>query len=319
MSTLIYESTYKDVKAVAIENEKILVKFLPDHGGKLASFICKESGRELLVQAEGGSYKKLEYDGDYVESECSGFDDMFPTIDKAYYSNYPWEGIEMPDHGEVCGLKWDHTIEDNCLYMSVNGVRFPYKLEKWIRVDEGNELRIDYKLTNLSDFDMDFIWAGHIMLNAREGAELLLPYKEGAETVCVFSSDIDLGKFGDTVLWPATRKKDGGSQRLDITPKRDIKGNSYKYYFKEKMPEGWFGYRYPDDRLEMIISLPEDKIPYMGIWVNEGSFKNYYNIAPEPCTGTFDKPEMAEVYGQNSVLKAKSEEVWFLRFGIHHY
>lgn len=319
MSALIYESTYKDVKAVAFENEKILVKFLPGHGGKLASFLCKKSGRELLVQAEGNSYKELEYDGDYVESECSGFDDMFPTIDKTYYINYPWKGVEIPDHGEVCGLKWDYTIEDNCLHMHVNGVRFPYKLEKWIRADQDDDIRIDYKLTNSSDFDMDFIWAGHIMLNARDGAELLLPYEEGAEAICVFSSDVNLGQFGDTVVWPETQKKDGKSQRLDITHKHNARGNSYKYYFKEEMPDNWFGYRYPDDKLEIIISLPKDKVPYLGIWVNEGSFKNYHSIAPEPCTGTFDKPEMAKSFGQNSVLKAKSEYSWFLRFELRFF
>ena len=35
-----------------------------------------------------------------------------------------------PDHGEVCGLAWDCTVEDDGLNMRTHGVRFPYTLEK---------------------------------------------------------------------------------------------------------------------------------------------------------------------------------------------
>ncbi len=301
----ISHSTYKDVSAVTLENEALKVQFLPGLGGKMVSFIDKKTSREFLVQAPDPGYKVLEYDGSYVDAECSGFDDMFPTIDRAYYPSFPWKGIEMPDHGEVCGLKWDYQIERDFLYMCVYGVRFPYKLEKWVRFNAGNLLNIEYKATNLSGFDLDFIWAAHPMINSEEGGEILLPYQGKQEAIHMFSSNGMLGNHGDIISWPLEELNDGG------------KGTTYKYYFKNKMPEGWCAYRYPSDGTTLKLSFPEKKVPYLGVWVNQGDFKNYYNIALEMCTGSLDRPDIARIYGQNSILKANGVYDWFLNFEVN--
>jgi len=189
MQQNIRHTLYKDVEAVTLENENLIAQFLPDYGGKMVSFYCKQAAREFLVQAPESTYKKLAYDGDYVEAECSGFDDMFPTIEKAYYLEFPWKGIEIPDHGEVCSLKWDYEIRPDCLYMSVSGVRFPYRLEKWISFQSDGTLNIAYKATNLSPFDMDFIWAAHPMINTEEGGEILVPFEGQQLATIMFSSD----------------------------------------------------------------------------------------------------------------------------------
>ncbi len=316
MSTKIYNSVYKDQNAITLESKTLKVKFLPELGGKMASLIHKGLSKEFLVQAENPEYKILQYDGNYVESECSGFDDMFPTIDSFYYDTYPWSGIKVPDHGEVCGLKWDYIIQNDCLYMYVFGVRFPYKLELWVRFKSDNELNINYRVTNLSYFDMDFIWAAHAMIYSEEGGEILVPYKEGQVVTCIFSMDKDFGMYGDVMSWPEARRRDGVVQKIDITSIKGEKGNSYKFYFKDRIPEGWCGYRYSSDNSAIILSFPEDKVPYLGIWVNEGSFHGFNNLALEPCTGSFDRPDLARLYKHNSVLNAKGEYSWYLTFCI---
>jgi hypothetical protein len=319
MTTRIHATTYKDLAAVAIESDRISAVFLPEQGGKLASLVHRATGREFLVQAEGRAYRKLAYDGDYVASECSGFDDLFPTIDRFRYDRYPWEGSEMPDHGEVCGLPWDVAMEGDRLRLAVDGVRFPYRLEKSVRFTDEDTLRIEYQLTNRSAFDMDCLWAAHLMLVSEEGAELVLPYATGAVAVCVFSQDPGLGRAGDTLAWPTCRRADGGAQRLDraAAPRKD--GNSYKYYFKERMPEDWFSYRYPSDGLEVVGRISTDTVPYFGIWMNEGSFKDCHNIGIEPCTGTFDRPDAARKAGQDSVLKARDTLRWHLALHVGSY
>ncbi|MGI6667999.1 MAG: DUF5107 domain-containing protein [Acetivibrionales bacterium] len=316
MSIKVYDSTYKDQKAVALESKTLKVKFLPELGGKMASLVYKESSREFLVQTENPQYKILQYDGDYVAAECSGFDDMFPTIDSFYYHDYPWQGIRVPDHGEVCGLKWDYSIQQDCLYMCVFGVRFPYKFEKWVSFKSDNQLDINYRVTNLSNYDMDFIWAAHVMLCSEEGGQILVPYKEGQAVSCVFSTDKGFGTYGEEMLWPEARRKDGAVQKIDITSVKGENGNNYKFYFKDKMPEGWCGYRYRSDNTTLIMSFPEDKVPYLGIWVNEGSFHGFNNLALEPCTGSFDRPDLAKMHSQYSVLNAKGEYRWHLTFCI---
>ena len=94
----------------------------------MVSLVCKETGYEFLVQRKGKTYREQPFDGVYVEGECSGYDDMFLTVDECYYENDPWKGIKMADHGEVWSLPWECEIINNCLQFCSTlrwMVRFP--------------------------------------------------------------------------------------------------------------------------------------------------------------------------------------------------
>jgi hypothetical protein len=316
---LTYNSTYKDKDSVTLESENLKVQFLPELGGKMVSLLYKKTLKEFLVQGENEKYKVLEYDGVYVDAECTGFDDMFPTIDPVYYSDYPWAGTKIPDHGEVCGLKWEYEIQNNSLHMWVYGVRLPYKFEKWVGFESDDKLFINYKITNLSKFDMDFIWAAHCMINSEENGEILMPFCDNSDITCVFSMDTGFGVYGDKMTWPYVNRRDGKQQTLNVTSKKDEKGNNYKYYFDNRMPEGWCSYKYNKSKLLMTISFPVEKVPYLGIWVNEGAFHGFRNIALEPCTGAYDRIDLAKLHRQNSTLLAASEYEWFLCFNIENF
>ena len=181
MATTIYESQYKDQPAVSLESEAVRVQFLPGIGAKMASLVYKPRDFELMVQAPGAEYLMQPFDGDYVSGECTGFDDMFPTIDLCYYDRFPWQGTKMADHGEVWSLPWQHEVDGERLHFAVYGVRFPYKLEKWVSFQTDTILHLDYRLTNLSPFDFDFVWAAHMMINIEEGTELVLP--DGVQSI----------------------------------------------------------------------------------------------------------------------------------------
>ena len=78
---MIYECSYKERPAIAVESGSLIATFLPEDGGKMASLCVRNKGKELLTVRQDKHYKVLTYDGDYVSLECSGFDDMFPTVD----------------------------------------------------------------------------------------------------------------------------------------------------------------------------------------------------------------------------------------------
>jgi hypothetical protein len=315
----IYPSQYKDIDAITLESDLLQVQFLPKHGGKMASFVYKETAREFLVQAPELSYKALQFAGKYTDAECSGFDDMFPTIDSMTYSDYPWQGVEMADHGEVCGLPWEVEIGADDLLMSVYGVRFPYKLEKRIRFESEHVLRIDYRAINLSPFDFDFLWAAHPMIDTRDGVEILVPYEGQQEARCIFSSDPQLGAYGDLLTWPETLRKDGKMEKLAVMmPEKTSNSGAktYKFFFKERLPEGWCAFRYTSEGTVLRFSFPEEKVPYLGIWTNNKVFKDFYNIALEMCTGSMDRPDLAKLYQQNSILRGNSEYHWYLKLQV---
>ncbi len=139
-----------------------------------ASIIYKPLSYELLWQNPGREYKKTRYGDSYLIGELSGFDEMFPTISQCRYEDYPWAGIEIPDHGEVWSIPWDYTIEKDHVTLRVEGVRFPYTLNKTIHLD-GAELRIQYQAVNHSGFDFDFIWAAHPLFNTSGDMEITVP------------------------------------------------------------------------------------------------------------------------------------------------
>ena len=298
----IYETTFKDVHAVAVETEKLIATYLPELGGKFTSLVDKRSGRQYMEQNPGTTYQKLSYAGAYVPAECSAFDDMFPTIDAFRCNQFPWQGAEMPDHGEVCGLPWHFEIEEKELHLYTYGVRFPYRFEKWIGEENGN-IAMRYKVTNLSPFDFDFVYAAHCMIAGEEGAKVTFPFEHGEKCTGIFHEQNKFS-YSDKMEWNGcTRPAKGDNQ-------------AYKFFFDKPIPEGWCKCEYKDgSSIKMVFS--KDKLPWMGLWLNTGSFKNMYNIAFEPCSGTHDRPDIARQHGKFSVLPANGTYEWELNFEVN--
>jgi hypothetical protein len=310
----IYDSSYKNQVGVTIESEALTAQFLPKVGAKIASLIYKPLGRELLVQRAGEAYRLQPYGGDYVAGECSGFDDMFPTIDACYYQAYPWDGTPVPDHGEVWSLPWEWRTDIGQLHFATNGVRFPYRLEKWISMTEPQSLHIAYRLTNLASFDFDFMWAAHMMINLEEGVELVLP--PGVQRVVSrLSFRGGLGHYGDEFTWPVATLPNGGNRDLRWLRPKTVR-DADKYFVKGKLPQGWCGLRYHQSGFTLSLSYPAEQVPYLGILPNEGGWQDLYNIFLEPCTASFDDLNVARLRGECSSVKARSVYEWYLNISV---
>lgn len=314
MGIKIYTSRYKDQTAVTIESKKIRAQFLPAIGAKLSSLFYKPIKYELLVQRPGIKYLLQPFDGDYVAGECSGMDDMFPTIDVCFCDQPPWEGIKMADHGEVWSLNWDQGVDGGRLHFGINGVRFPYRLEKWVSFTTPEILRIDYQLTNLSAFDFDFLWAAHAMINIEADTELVLPMGVSG-IVHTFCLGGNFGKYGDEYSWPEATLPDGS--RIDFRKLRPKStGQAYKYYVKDQLPAGWCGLKYKTRDFSLAFSFPVKQVPYLGVLPNEGGWQDLYNIFLEPCTATFDRPDVARYRQEISTVQANSTYQWHMNITL---
>jgi len=214
-------SSYKNKESIILENRQIRAEFIPEPGGKMVSLINKITGYEFLVQRPSSIYRDQPFDGLYIDGECSGYDDMFPTIDECDYKNDPWKGIKMADHGEVWSLPWDYEITNNSLKLNVNGVRFPYDLEKTIYFTAENSLRLDYVLTNNSNYDFEFLWAGHFMFNLEVGTRVRAPGDCNEIITILTNTD---RKPGDISDWPYLTNKDGDLYRGDISREKNVNG-----------------------------------------------------------------------------------------------
>lgn len=294
---MISKVKYKDVSGLEISTEKISATFLPSEGGKMSSLKLVDINKEYMQEASGETYRHLEYDGDYVSAECAGFDDMFPTIDPWFTDRPKRAGIEYNDHGEVCRLPWKYEVENDSIIMSVSSRNLSYNIKKIITAHE-NTIKISYEIENLLDEPFDCLWAAHFMLRSEEGGYLSIPVKKNGAAKIVFTQDEGIGKPGETI-------KIDEKEIYTVTPKITSGINAFKYYVLDDMEDGWCKYTYPD-KSSVTLSYDKEKVPYFGVWINNGSLKGMRNIALEPCTGAFDTPGAAIAGGKSGVIAPMS-------------
>lgn len=300
---------YKNIFAISVETKNLTAIFLPDEGSKLVSLKYNQTGDELLEQGKGADYKRLSIDGDYVESECSGFDDMFPTIDSFIPEEGPLKGIEYCDHGEVCRLPFDYKILENGLEMHMHSDRYRYDYTKTLSENKTGGLTIHYKIENCADEVLDFLWAAHIMITACDGGEVLVPFSSDEKIEFMFGASQDIAENGGIT----NLTEDFLTSKID-----DANRNSYKYYFNDRIPEGCCGYYNTKIDKTLLLSYDKEKLPYLGIWMNDGYLKEMNNIALEPCTMAFDRVDDAKKRGQKCFLEPKGSFEFNLNIDIHN-
>lgn len=307
MST-ISRGAFKDQEALILENSQIRAVLLPAWGAKTASLVHKGLGIETLWQNPAAAFKRSGYGEPYGDGEFAGFDEMFPTISRCFYEAAPWAGVEAPDHGEVWTIPWETAIEGDSATLSVGGTRFPYRLQKTVSL-QGERLIARYAATNLSSFPLDFIWAAHPLFNATEGMRFLVP--SGMRKIVNAVPGPTLGGYGERMDFPVARRADGKEVRLDRVPARNTVGYQ-KYWFAEKVTEGWCMIRDDKSALTVGMAFPREKVPYLGMWLNEGGYAGQFNIAPEPATAAMDRIDFAKSWGMGSVLPPGSRLEWHL-------
>ncbi len=303
---------YKDIQAVILENDVLKVVVLPEYGSKMASLLYKPLNHELLWQNPNETYTPSRYGDPYPDGEFSGFDEMFPTISRCFYENAPWAGIEMPDHGEVWAIPWQYDIQETRLRLRVNGVRFPYMLEKVLWLEDAI-VRTEYSATNTSHADFDYIWSAHPLFNASPGMEFIVP--SDMNMIVNSVPGPRLGAYGNTYAFPVGKCDDGTEFNFGVVPEKNESGYQ-KYFFTGKVTEGWCILYNPHKHLNLGMAFPKDKVPYLGMWLNEGGWDGQYNIAPEPATGGMDRVDFSKMWGTGSVLKAQEGARWFLHLAL---
>lgn len=272
---MIKETFYKDRPAVELSCDKLTAIFLPKDGGKLASF-RSDSGFEYLLQTEGEKYRRLDLEGDFEKSECSGFDDMFPTIDPCVVN-----GLDYLDHGEICRHEQIAEIDSDrlTLYCTLQNLNIFYKKTAYLKDDA---LFVEYHIENSNDFDFQYLWAGHIMIKGEEGA-YTLSNLDGTPRKIVSGQPVS-------------------EESAHILPPKIH--NHYKFYYTDAKPPVKCGVVFPKSNTEICVECDGDVIKYFGAWVNAGDLNGAYTIAIEPCTALFDDPIRAKKANAYSVIKA---------------
>ncbi|MFC0523618.1 DUF5107 domain-containing protein [Pontibacillus salicampi] len=302
---MIRNEQFKGIQAYVLENEYLRCTFLPEYGGKLASYYDKQAAYEWLFQSKGEALTVPPYGAAFPEYDSSGFDEMFPGIDRGPHPN-DWK--EIPDHGEVWTLPWHVETVGETLYMEVSSPVFPYSLRKKVSLEE-NSLTFSYEAVNLGKKAFPFIWTPHALLNSTEASKIRVP--SGMDQVMsVDAASLHLGEWGTHHSYPITTSLQTGEEHdLSLVAQREDQ-TIEKFYFVNTLQEGWCGVEQTDIQRQLIYRFPLEKVPYLGVWKTNGGYRGDYNFALEPCTGVYDDVYVAEKINKVSYIPVNGSYTW---------
>ncbi|HEX8340235.1 MAG TPA: DUF5107 domain-containing protein [Tepidisphaeraceae bacterium] len=158
---------------VTIENEHLKLAVWPQFGGKIASAIDKADGFELLYNIPEELPTRCQYDMAYDMAFSSGWDECFPAVAAGPYPLHPYQGVPVPDHGELWPLPTTAVPTLNGITTVWHGLRFGYRLTRKLYLD-GPTIRAEYTLINLAPFDFRFLWSPSLLLSTLSPIELNL-------------------------------------------------------------------------------------------------------------------------------------------------
>ena len=299
------------VDAIALSEGNLSVAVVPELGGKICS--VRWSGRELLAR---NPLRPASYDSAYADFDASGFDECLPTIGSCPYPVGAWQGVNIPDHGEVWSIPWSYKLADTRLHMRVHGVRFPYAFEKTIELRPSDAIHLEYAFINLSPFPFPFIWSAHPLIAPRPGMRIHLPW--GTRVRVDWSKG---GRLGDLLAehdWPITRDRDG--RNVDMSLIGDPACGHVDKLYTTKLGEGWCAVHDPADGFYLAMLFPLDRVPYVGLSINQGGWPvdrpAYYNLGLEPCNGYPDCLDVAIASGECAVAAPGDRLEWHLELHV---
>jgi hypothetical protein len=284
------------LNAVELCRDDLTVVVVPELGGKICSILWQ--GREVLAR---NPLRPARYAAPYADFDASGFDECLPAIGPSPYPAEPWQGTEIPDHGEVWSLPWSHRVESDRLRLSVHGVRYPYTFEKSIELRSSGAIRLRYALTNHAPFPFPFLWSAHPLLVPRPGMRIHLPSETRVRVD--WSKDDRLGGVLAEHPWPLTRDSQGREVDLSLISGPET-GHVDKLY-TTRLHEGWCALHDPADGFYVVMLFQPEQVPYVGLSINLGGWpldrSPYYNVGLEPCNGYPDRLDLAVARGDCAV------------------
>lgn len=307
----IYFVNFKGLNAVVMENKWLKLVVLPELGAKIASLIYKPQNFEVFFQPTDGCFRLSAYGAAFADFDTAGADEMYPTIDACKYPCGYYEGLQLPDHGELWSVPWRMKATGNRLCFKTRGRVLPYEFKRAMYLHDGC-VQMEYQIVNTGDKPLYGVWAFHGLVACDESTQIILPE---ITTVVNVHESAKLGSAGTLYNFPETVDKSGATFRLDGIKPRTA-NDTEKLYVNGKVKTGQAALTLNNNRLLYQLMFPENKVPYLGIWINQGGFKGEYNCALEPASGFYDSPEIAYKLGSIEPLAPGTVLQWYLNIKL---
>lgn len=287
-------------EVLTFENEILRIKVVPALGGKISSLYDKRSGHEYCITPGEGDLQPAQDSDLFTEHKICGIDECFPTVD-AEEIEIDGRRVFYPDHGEIWKNPVDIKATEREVVCSYKSPVFGYSYQKTYRL-EGNLLKMSYKIRNESEREFPCIWTFHGVFAYEKESRLSYPD--------------DLKRFEnvltDTILGEPHKIYDYPSSEYDFDSLPDLTGSVgyIKYYCPDELKKGSCMVTYPSKHCALKITYDFDKLPYVGVWVDQAAIGDSRNFAFEMTNGYYDKISRA-IENNRIVRLAPGQETSF--------
>ncbi len=307
MNSTTKQTIWHGFPALKLENELIHTVIVPNLGAKIVSLFDKTFQHEWLA-GPMLPLKQTSYGADFVSQDMSGWDEMMPTIVAC-----DWEGVHLPDHGEVWSIPWLVDTAENdreVLNLSVMGVAMPYRFSRSVAFSTPNCLQLGYNLTNTGKQTFPYLWTAHPQFVADPQTRIVLP-PEIMKLVNVVDDDPDWGKSGSLCKWPESVSVN--SQTLHLDRVRPVEKRACrKFYVPPEQAISWAALIHEGLGCQLRLDWSSADIPFLGLWVDEGRYNTVPVAAIEPSNGYYDSLERAARNNKVLVLEPGESRSWTL-------
>lgn len=300
---------------VVLENDALRVDVWPQFGGKVASVVDKADGFDLMFNYPAELPSGPKYDVAYGKGWYAGWDECFPAVAAGTYDRHPYNGIAVPDHGELWGLPTISVPAKGGITTVWHGLRFGYRLTRKLSLDADTPaLLAEYTLVNLAPFEFHFVWAMHALLALTAPAEVRLGESDAGATPGRFrwSHDADGTDIQSPFEWPMAAEGVDLSRPDTLPPKQ-----GWKVFSTDQIAAPAL-VRYPARGRSLRIEYQSsDELPaYWGLWVNTGGWAGHRHFAIEPTTGRFDQVDRAISDHSAGVVAPLGRRDWSVRLVV---
>lgn len=305
------ETRWHDLNAWALESDHLRVIIVPQQGAKIASIFDKRIDREWLIQPSLYRVRSVPYGAPYHEYDMNSWDEMFPTIVACPYPvEGAYKGRTLPDHGEVWAMPWSvESCVDGVLGLSVEGRALSYRFTRKASLADPATLQLDYQVTNTSRETMYYLWAPHPLYAVDEQTEIMLPPEIGQ---LYNVHDVPpWGAHGKRYDFPHPETDNGKSWDLRRIGPASLR-SCRKFYVPPEQPVSWAGLRQSDSGAWLRMDWDETVQPYLGIWIDEGTYATVPTVALEPTNAFYDGLALAYQNQKVTSLDAGKSHQWHI-------
>lgn len=247
------------MKKEIFQFDKWLVEYTTEDGARLDRLSFDNYN---LITTEPQSFQAPSTDyGEYENRPVYGYDDCFPSVEASQYPEKKWE---IPDHGEICWLRWDVISKPDRLIFQTKSKELPVIFKREM-IFSKNEIIWKFEVKNESDKLLPFQHVMHPLMPLDEIVDFEMPNFHS------LYNDISNQVMAD-LKNPEDLKQYLLSQKI----------GSANMLFLQKIENGEMNWKYKNG-LHLKVSFSKEKFPSIGIWWNNSAYPDEDGCRRNEC------------------------------------